>query len=287
MTPNLAALSVDQHDAAELARVAAGVQLTQQPVQLTPNTLRVPAHLGIIMDGNGRWAEERGLPRREGHRRGVEALRKVVRDVGRRGIRHLTLFAFSSENWRRPAQEVGELMSLLRFFVERDLADLKANGVRVRILGEREGLSPDIRVLLERAEHVTRDQSRQNLYVAFNYGGRDEIVRAARRLASDVAAGLITPEQIDMAAFADALDTSGVPDPDLIIRTSGEMRLSNFLLWQAAYAELVFTPVLWPDFNAATMDDALENFGRRQRRFGGLSGEPCAHPGKAAKVALG
>lgn len=238
--------------------------------------MRVPAHIGIIMDGNGRWAEGRGLPRREGHRQGVEALRRTVREIGARGIKHLTLFAFSSENWKRPAREVQDLLTLLRFFVERDLAELKSNGVRIRVLGERDNLAPEIRALLERAESVTKDQIKQNLYIAFNYGGRDEIVRAARKLAQAVADGKVLPQAITEDMFGQALDTMGVPDPDLIIRTSGEMRLSNFLLWQAAYAELVFTQALWPDFNAVVLDEALETFRCRKRRFGGLQADDDA-----------
>lgn len=235
-----------------------------------PVSSRVPAHIGIIMDGNGRWAEGRGLPRREGHRQGVEALRRAVREIGARGIKHLTLFAFSSENWKRPAREVQDLLTLLRFFVERDLAELNSNGVRVRVLGDREDLAPEICALLERAETVTKDQTKQNLYIAFNYGGRNEIVRAARKLAQAVADGDLAADAITEDMFGQALDTVGVPDPDLIIRTSGEMRLSNFLLWQAAYAELIFTDALWPDFNGAVLDEALEAFSCRKRRFGGL-----------------
>ncbi|MBV6659003.1 MAG: isoprenyl transferase [Devosiaceae bacterium] len=246
----------------------------------------IPEHIGIIMDGNGRWAQARGLPRTEGHRKGVEMLRKAVRAVGERGVRHLTLFAFSSENWRRPPQEVRDLMGLLRLFVERDLAELKANGVRVRVLGQRDNLQPDILALLERAEHVTRHQSAQNLNIAFNYGGRDEIVRAARSLAEQVASGVLRPDQIDEAVFEQMLDTAGHPDPDLIIRTSGEMRLSNFLLWQAAYAELVFLPCMWPEFDGAALDTALAQFAGRKRRFGAV--EPvAAAPVPVQKIATG
>lgn len=246
--------------------------------------MAMPRHLGIIMDGNGRWATARGVPRREGHRQGVQALRRTVRACGERGIRHLTLFAFSSENWRRPATEVRDLMGLLRLFIERDLGELKANGVRVRILGERDNLQPDILALLERAEAVTREQTRQNLYIAFNYGGRNEIVRAAQKLAEAVARGELHPDEICEERFAGTLDTAGAPDPDLIIRTSGEVRLSNFLLWQSAYAELVFLPCLWPDFDAQSLDAALLEYASRQRRFGGrpIEGEAVAVMPKAA-----
>jgi undecaprenyl diphosphate synthase len=229
----------------------------------------VPAHIGIIMDGNGRWAERKGLRRVEGHRRGVEALRQTVRDVGERGVKYLTLFAFSSENWKRPKAEVRDLLTLLRVFIKRDLGELKSNGVKVRVIGERDDLAPDIRELLEHAEAVTRDGRNLCLNIAFNYGGRDEIVRAARKLAEQAAKGVLDAGAITPDLFERALDTCGSPDPDLIIRTSGEMRLSNFLLWQAAYAEFVFTETLWPDFNAVALDEALEEFRRRDRRFGG------------------
>ncbi|GGG24231.1 isoprenyl transferase 2 [Chelatococcus composti] len=231
----------------------------------------LPTHVAIIMDGNGRWAQKRHLPRAEGHRRGVEAVRRTVRAAAARGIRYLTIYSFSSENWRRPASEIADLMNLLKLFVRRDLAELHRANVRVRIIGERADLQPDITALLEEAESVTRDNTGLTLVVAFNYGSRQEIVRAARRIAEDVLAGRLAPEAIDSAAVAARLDLAGVPDPDLIIRTSGEQRLSNFLLWQAAYAELVFLPVLWPDFDEATFDEALAEFARRERRYGGLS----------------
>jgi undecaprenyl diphosphate synthase len=232
---------------------------------------RLPAHVAIIMDGNGRWAARRGLPRFEGHRRGMEAVRATVRAAGDLGIRYLTIYGFSSENWSRPAAEVAELMGLLRHFVRRDLAELHRNNVQVRIIGTREGLAPDVVGLLAEAENLTRDNTALTLVVAFNYGGRQEIVRAARSLAADVAAGRLALDAIDNDAFGRRLDTADIPDPDLIIRTSGEQRLSNFLLWQAAYAELVFTPVLWPDFDRPALEEALAEFQRRERRFGGLS----------------
>lgn len=247
---------------------------------------RVPDHIGIIMDGNGRWAKRHGLPRREGHRRGVEALRGAVREVGERGVKHLTLFAFSSENWKRPPAEVRDLLTLLRIFIERDLHELKSNGVKVRVIGERASLSPDIRKLLERAETVTRFGDKLFLNIAFNYGARDEIVRAARKLAEDAANGTLDPADITAELFAAALDTAGAPDPDLIIRTSGEMRLSNFLLWQAAYAEFVFSETLWPDFDAEALDNALDIFRSRDRRFGGRANGDLTGP-LAAKAAIG
>ncbi|MGE0063432.1 MAG: isoprenyl transferase [Xanthobacteraceae bacterium] len=229
-----------------------------------------PRHVAIIMDGNGRWAAARGLPRAEGHRRGVEAIRRAVRAAGELGIRYLTVFSFSSENWTRPAAEISELMGLLRRFVRNDLADLHANNVRVRIVGEREGLTADIARLLVEAEDLTRGNTGLTLVVAFNYGARQEIVRAAQRAAQAVARGEMAAEDIDLESFAALLDMPDLPDPDLIIRTSGEQRLSNFLLWQSAYSELVFIPTYWPDFDRAALEQAIDEFHRRERRFGGL-----------------
>ena len=230
-----------------------------------------PAHVAIIMDGNGRWAASRGLPRFEGHRRGVEALRRTVRSAIDLGIRYLTVYSFSSENWRRPAQEVSDLMGLLKRFIRNDLADLHRNQVRVRIAGTRDGLSDEIKALLSEAESLTRDNAGLTLVVAFNYGSRQEIAEAAAALARDVAAGAIDASAITPEALAARLYTHGVPDPDLVIRTSGEVRLSNFLLWQAAYSEFVFTPVLWPDFDRAALESAIAEFHARDRRFGGVS----------------
>ena len=229
-----------------------------------------PEHVAIIMDGNGRWAKARGLPRSAGHRAGVEALRNAVRAVGDRGIKWLTVYAFSSENWSRPKAEVNDLMGLLKLFIRRDLAELHRNGVRVRIIGEREGLQPDIAELLREAEALTALNRNMTLVIAFNYGGRDEIVRAARKMAEAARAGALKPEDITEEGFSAFLDTADIPDPDLVIRTSGEQRLSNFLLWQAAYSELVFVPSYWPDFGSADLDRALETFHARERRFGGV-----------------
>lgn len=227
-----------------------------------------PRHVAVIMDGNGRWATARGLPRAMGHRQGVEAVRELVREAGGLGVTHLTLFGFSTENWRRSSDEVNTLFDLLKQFVDADLEDLARNGVRVRILGSRAGLSDDLLGIIDRAEAHTAANARFNLNVAFNYGGRDEIVRAARMLLDEAAAGAFDG-RLDEAAFAARLDTSGLPDPDLIIRTSGEMRISNFLLWQGAYAELVFMDVLWPDFTIRHMEEAISIYQSRQRRFGG------------------
>ncbi len=231
----------------------------------------VPYHVAIIMDGNGRWAAQRGLPRGEGHRRGVEAVRKTVRAAKELGIGILTIFSFSSENWSRPRSEILDLMALLRRFIRNDLADLHRNNVRVKIIGERDGLDPELARLLEEAESLTHANTGLLLVVAFNYGARQEIARAARRLAEDVAAGRLRPADITADRLASRLDTSDLPDPDLVIRTSGEQRLSNFLLWQAAYSELVFVPVYWPDFDRATLEGALAEYRTRERRFGGLA----------------
>jgi undecaprenyl diphosphate synthase len=229
-----------------------------------------PRHVAIIMDGNGRWAAARGLPRGEGHRRGVEALRRVVRGAGELGVRYLTIFSFSSENWSRPAQEIGDLFGLLRRFIRNDLAELHRDGVRVRIIGERTGLEPDLIALLTEAEELTRNNTKMTLIVAFNYGSRQEIANAAQRLAADVVAGKLDPKAITADALEARLDTAGIPDPDLIIRTSGEQRLSNFLMWQAAYSEFVFVPLHWPDFDKAALRGAIDEYSRRERRFGGL-----------------
>jgi undecaprenyl diphosphate synthase len=232
-----------------------------------------PRHVAIIMDGNGRWAAARGLPRSEGHRRGVEALRKTVRAAGELGIDILTIFSFSSENWVRPPGEIRELMGLLRRFIRHDLAELHGSNVKVRVIGEREGLDPEIRRLLDEAEDLTRGNTGLVLVVAFNYGARQEIARACRRLADEVTRGALRPEAITAELIASHLDAPDLPDPDVIIRTSGEQRLSNFLLWQAAYSELVFVPIYWPDFDRAALENALAEYRRRERRFGGLVAE--------------
>ncbi len=236
----------------------------------------MPAHVAIIMDGNGRWAKARGLPRVAGHRAGVEALRATVRAAPEFGITHLTVYAFSSENWSRPKTEISDLMGLLKIFIRRDLAELHQSGVRVRIIGDRSSLQSDIRALLEEAEALTVHNDALTLIIAFNYGGRDEIVRAARKLAMAAARGEIRPEAIDADLFAGTLDTAGIPDPELVIRTSGELRLSNFLLWQAAYSELAFLPCYWPDFSREHLAEVLLDFAGRERRFGGLAPQDIA-----------
>jgi len=229
-----------------------------------------PRHVAIIMDGNGRWAAERGLPRTEGHRRGVDALRRTVRAVGEMGIEILTIFSFSSENWSRPPAEIRDLMGLLRRFIRNDLVELHQNNVRVRVIGERGDLDPEIRRLLDEAEELTRGNSGLLLVVAFNYGGRQEIARAAQRVAELVALGRLRASDITADIIGRHLDAPDLPDPDLIIRTSGEQRLSNFLMWQSAYSELVFVATYWPDFERATLEHAIAEFRRRERRFGGL-----------------
>lgn len=235
-----------------------------------------PEHIAIIMDGNGRWAKARGLPRSAGHRAGVEALRQAVRNAGDLGVGWMTVYAFSSENWSRPKSEVSDLMGLLKLFIRRDLAELHQNGVKVRVIGERKGLQPDIRALLEEAENLTRDNQNLNLVIAFNYGSRDEIARAAEKIADLARQGRLDPASITPEAFGAFLDTVDIPDPDLIIRTGGEVRLSNFLLWQAAYAELVFLDCYWPDFARTHLVDAIRTYASRERRFGGVTAAGAA-----------
>jgi undecaprenyl diphosphate synthase len=224
------------------------------------------------MDGNRRWARSRGMPPAYGHRRGAEAVRRAVEACAREGIRYVTLFAFSSENWRRPASEVGELMELLRLYLKRELAELCRNGIQLRVIGERAGLPPDIRALIEETEAVSRDNQRVIVTMALNYGSRQEITEAARRLAIEAQAGRLEPSAIDETLFAAQLSTVGIPDPDLLIRTSGEQRISNFLLWQLAYTEFVFIPFSWPDFSEDHLREALREYHRRERRYGASAG---------------
>ncbi|MEE9588236.1 MAG: isoprenyl transferase [Hyphomicrobiaceae bacterium] len=233
-----------------------------------------PAHVAIIMDGNGRWAEQRGLPRTEGHRRGVDSIRKVVKAAIELDIRCLTIFSFSSENWSRPVSEITDLMNLIKRFIRRDLADLHKHGVCIRVIGERTNVEPEIITLIEEAEKLTRANDGIRLTVAFNYGSRAEIASAARRLAERVAAGEITPDDVTVDTFAGELHTAGLPELDLLVRTSGELRLSNFLLWQSAYAELVFLDVYWPDFDKTSLEQAITQYRNRDRRFGGLTANP-------------
>lgn len=233
--------------------------------------LSAPRHVAIIMDGNGRWAKERGLPRKLGHRQGVDAVRRAVRASIELHIEFLTIFSFSTENWNRPSDEVDDLLGLMKRFIRRDLAELHEAGVRIRTIGERQVVDGELSALIEEAVELTRPNSKLTLVIAFNYGSRGEIARAARRLAESVASGELDPAAIDIERMSEALDTSGIPDPDLLIRTSGEMRLSNFLLWQTAYTEFVFLDSYWPDFDKSTLEDAIGEFRARERRFGGLT----------------
>ena len=230
-----------------------------------------PRHVAIIMDGNGRWAAQRGLPRVEGHRRGVESVRGAVRACREIGIAYLTIFSFSSENWSRPASEISDLMGLLKLFIRRDLNDLHRNNVRVIVIGERSGVDGELVALIEEAEHKTRANTGLKLIVAFNYGSRLEIAKAARRLAERVERGELKAADITPEVFEQGLDTHGLPDPDLLIRTSGELRLSNFLLWQSAYTEFVFLDCYWPDFTKETLLSAIAQYHGRERRYGGLT----------------
>jgi len=234
-----------------------------------PDTL--PGHIAIIMDGNGRWAKSRGRSRLFGHQAGVKTVRRIVEYASEIGVKCLTLYSFSTENWSRPKAEIAGLFGLLRKYVEDDLQTLHDRGVRVRILGSHSGLKPDMLELLDRIEKTTRDNTNFFLNIAFNYGGRDEILRAARAFAVDVAAGQVNSGDLSEAKFETYLDSQGLPDPDLVIRTSGEKRISNFLLWQAAYAEFVFTDVLWPDFSKQDLQAAIKSFQKRERRFGNLA----------------
>ena len=243
-----------------------------EPARSSAGPASPPLHVAIIMDGNGRWAMSRGLPRTAGHRQGAEALKRTVRGAGELGIKHLTLFGFSSENWKRPESEVSDLMGLMRHYLRTELKELDRNGARLRVIGERQGLAPDIVTLIEDAEARTRGDTRSFVNIAINYGSRAELVRAARELAQAARAGDLEPHDIDEAAIARYLMTVDMPDPDLVIRTSGEQRLSNFMLWQSAYAELMFVDTLWPDFGKAHLEAALADYARRERRYGALSG---------------
>jgi len=231
-----------------------------------------PKHVAIIMDGNGRWAAQRGLPRTEGHRRGVESTKECVRAAADLGIAHLTLFSFSSENWKRPPIEVTYLMGLLRRFIRRDLAELHKNNVKLRVIGSEDRVPPDLLTMLHEAVALTGENTGLQLIIAFNYGARDEIVRAAQRLARRVKVGELAPEDITQESLAEHFYTAGIPDPDLIIRTSGEQRISNFLLWQCAYSEFLFVDNFWPDFTRQSLESAIASYRQRERRYGGLAG---------------
>ncbi len=246
------------------------VPATAGPEPVSAGGGAVPRHIAIIMDGNGRWAKARGLPRVAGHRQGAEAARKVLRAAGEAGVECLTLYAFSSENWRRPETEISDLMGLLRFYIGAELNTLHREGVRIKVLGDHTAFPPDVAKLVDGAIAKTADNRRMTVAIALNYGSRAELVNAARDLARRVAAGEIRPEHIDETLLDRSLYTSDLPPLDLLIRTSGEVRLSNFLLWQAAYAELLFVDTLWPDFDGDCLRQAIAHFAARERRYGGL-----------------
>lgn len=231
-------------------------------------TKMVPAHLAIIMDGNGRWAQKRGLPRAMGHKKGAETVKEITRACGELGIKYLTLYAFSTENWQRPPEEIDTLMGLLRDYLKSDLKEIQENGVRIRFIGERYMLDSDIAGQMEKLEKETAANNKMTLCIALSYGSRQEIIAAARKIAAMAKAGQISPEDIDIKMFSDMLYTRDIPDPDLVLRTSGEQRVSNYLLWQLAYAELFFTPTLWPDFTKAELEAVLTDYSNRERRYG-------------------
>lgn len=234
------------------------------------NGLVIPRHVALILDGNGRWAKKRGLPRTAGHKKGCEAVENIVEVAARMGIRYLTVYGFSTENWKRPEEEVSTLMQLFRFYAKRLQKIATANNVRVRMIGERSRFAPDLQKAIEGLETSTRDNTGLTFVIAVNYGGRDEITRAVRRMTQDAKNGIIEPSNITEETVASYLDTAGMPDPDLMIRTSGELRLSNYLLWQLAYAEFYVTDCLWPDFDEEELKNAIRAFNRRDRRFGGI-----------------
>lgn len=256
-----------------------------EPERLIPDVhpARIPRHIAIIMDGNGRWAKQRGFPRIFGHRNGAGAMRAIVEEAGDVGVEVLTLYSFSLENWRRPREEVEFLMQMAFAYLEGELEHLRREGVRLKVVGRREGLPSDVAGAIDRVEAATADQTRATLCIALNYGSRAEITDAAKSLARDAAAGKINPESIDETMFASRLYTHGVPDPDLLVRTAGEMRVSNYLLWQISYAEIFVTDTLWPDFTRAHLHEAIRSYAARERRFGALA-EP-AQPSPSQPVA--
>jgi undecaprenyl diphosphate synthase len=245
-------------------------QQAEKVIQESKVQGRFPRHIALIMDGNGRWARRQMLPRTAGHRQGVEALRRTIRAAGELGVEFLTIFSFSSENWSRPKEEINDLLDILRRFIRQDVAELHAAGVRIKVIGERNGLEPDIISLLNESEKLTKDNTGMTLVVAFNYGSRQEIARAVKTIAEACLQGRLDPAAISPNVVAEHLDTRDIPDPDLLIRTSGEERLSNFLLWQSAYTELVFVDEHWPDFNKESLKRAIECYLARDRRFGGI-----------------
>ncbi len=235
-----------------------------------PEELALPVHVGIIMDGNGRWAKKRGLPRKAGHREGAKVFRKITRYCASIGIKYLTVYAFSTENWRRPEDEIGALMGLFKSYLEEALSDFKDDDIVVKFIGDRTGFSPELQALMDDNEEISKDRKGMVLNIAMNYGSRDEIVRAVKNISARVSSGELSQDDITAQTVSDSLYTAGQPDPDLIIRPSGEYRISNFMLWQAAYTEFVIMNKLWPDFKEADMDEAIQIFNQRNRRYGGV-----------------
>ena len=246
---------------------------SSKPSDQPPNQKEPPRHVAIIMDGNGRWANERGLPRVMGHNSGVEAVRRTVRAAIELKIPYLTLYSFSSENWSRPASEINDLLGLMKRFIQQDLAELHQHNVHIKVIGARDNIDPELLSMINETEQLTSGNNGLNLVIAFNYGARGEIANAVRKLSRKVLDGELTVEQIVPDAISGELDTAGIPDPDLLIRTSGESRLSNFLLWQCAYTELVFIPEYWPDFSRDLLQQAIDDYMNRDRRYGGLSSQ--------------
>ncbi len=236
----------------------------------TPDSIILPVHVGIIMDGNGRWAKKRGLPRKAGHREGAQTFRKITRYCSQIGIKYLTVYAFSTENWKRPEDEVGALMKLFQSYLEEALSDFKDDDIVVRFIGDKSGFSPELQALMEENEQSSKNRDGMVLNIAMNYGSRDEIVRAVKHISADVKSGRLDENSIDEALVSNYLYTAGQPDPDLIIRPSGEYRISNFLLWQSAYTEFVIMNKLWPDFQQSDLDEALQIYSQRNRRYGGV-----------------
>ena len=232
--------------------------------------MKIPAHIAIILDGNGRWAKAKGMPRNYGHAQGSTNVERICEEAYRMGVKYLTVYAFSTENWNRPKDEVDALMKLLRNYMKTCLKTAAKNDMKVRVIGDKTGLDEDIRNRIAELEEATKDNGGLNFQIALNYGSRDEIVRAVRRVSEDVKEGKVKPEDIDEKMFETYLDTHGIPDPDLMIRTSGELRLSNYLLWQLAYTEFYFTDIPWPDFTKEELSKAIEQYNRRDRRYGGV-----------------
>lgn len=249
---------------------------TQSPAS-SQDAGQVPQHIAIIMDGNGRWAQSRGLPRIEGHRQGAKSVQTAIEFCAENNIPFLTLYCFSNENWKRPKEELDFLMSLLKSYLTQQSESLVKNSIRLMVIGRRTGLPSDVLQVMDRAIEISKNGTKQTLCLAINYGSRQEIVDAARAIASEVASGRLSPDEIDEDSIERSLSTVGIPDPDLVIRTSGEMRLSNFLLWQISYSELWVTPKAWPEFGKSDLKEAVEEFGRRQRRFGGIEPTTTKH----------